>query len=136
MAATVLMVKRYPSEEFGVILDTSPAVFTLRDVQYFYPNANNLIQEGSRIILHTPGYWDVYTCAIHRANISIWTDKAKTNTPSVAVVGNNPAVWSDNAKSNKPSVPAGNNPAVRKQPLSLPPLHQQPLRKRRVTMKF
>jgi hypothetical protein len=111
MAATVLMVKRYPSEEFAVIMDTSPAVFTLRDVQYFYPLANNLIQEGSRVMLHTVGHWNVHTSAMHRANISLWHDKTTVDTPS-------------NNQDNKQSV------AVQED------VRQPPLRKRRVAMEF
>jgi len=107
MTATVLMVKRYPSEEFAVIMDTSPAVFTLRDVQYLDLHANNLIQEGSRVMLHTVGVWNVHTTCMHRANISLWHDKTKDP-------GNN--------KTKDP----GNGPSN----------GQPPLRKRRVAMEF
>ena len=89
MAATVLMVKRYPSEEFAVIMDTSPAVFTLRDVQYVDSNSNNLIQEGSRIMLHTVGVWNVHSCCMHRANISLWHDKTTTTYAPRNNEGNN-----------------------------------------------
>jgi hypothetical protein len=116
MTATVLMVKRYPAEEFAVILDTSPAVFTLRDVQYFYPRANNLIQEGSRIMMHTIGYWNVHTSAMHHSNISVWYDKPTADTR-------------DNTQDKN------KNPPVTAEP-SKCDVQQPPLRKRRVAMEF
>jgi hypothetical protein len=75
MNGTVLMVKRYPSEEFAVLIDNSPAVISLRDVQYSNPRANQMITEGARILVHDIGTWNVRTCAMHRACLSLVQNK-------------------------------------------------------------
>ena len=125
MTSTVLMVTRpRTGAVFNVIMDNSPAVFTLKDVQYFYPLANNSIEEGSRIMLHTTGRWNVYTSSMHGAKISIWHDKNKTG-------------MSDNKPDNNP--PATVEPATVK-PVAVEPYKaavcEPARRKRRVAMDF
>jgi hypothetical protein len=85
-SATVLCTKRYPREEFGVILHGTGVVITLRDVQMFMPvqqqsqgPASGLsgsyntrdIKEGTELVLHDVGVWNVTTTALHRARVTI-----------------------------------------------------------------
>ena len=75
MNGTVLAVKRYPSEEFAVLLDNRPVVISLRDVRYTNPRANQMIAEGAQILVHNIGTWNVRTCAMHRACLSLVQNK-------------------------------------------------------------
>jgi hypothetical protein len=82
--ATVLSVKQYPSEEFGVLLHGTGAVVTLRDVKIFIPegpvdrlvlvggshNTRDIV-EGTELVLNDVGAWDVNTTALHHARVTI-----------------------------------------------------------------
>jgi hypothetical protein len=86
--ATVLSVKRYPSEEFGVMIHSTGAVVTIKDVKIFVTNslsasngpASGLlsgsqdtrdIQEGTQLVLNDVGVWNVNTTALHHARVTI-----------------------------------------------------------------
>jgi hypothetical protein len=86
--ATVLSVKRYPSEEFGVMIHSTGAVITIKDVKIFVTNslgashgpASGLmsgsqdtrdIQEGTQLVLNDVGVWNVNTTALHHARVTI-----------------------------------------------------------------
>jgi hypothetical protein len=88
VSATVLSVKQYPSEEFGVILHGTGAVVSLRDVKMFMPDpprgsqgpASRLfggshdtrnIVEGTELVLNDVGAWNVNTTAFHHARVTI-----------------------------------------------------------------
>ena len=58
MNATILMAKRFPSEEFTVMMDNRPVVLTFRDTQYSYIDRN---EEGTRVVVHDVGIWNVHT---------------------------------------------------------------------------
>jgi hypothetical protein len=86
--ATVLSVKQYPSEEFGVLLHGTGAVVSLRDVKIFIPDpprgfqgpASKLfggshdtrnIVEGVELVLNELGVWNVNTTAFHHSRVTI-----------------------------------------------------------------
>lgn len=86
--ATVLSVKRYPNEEFGVMIHSTGAVVTIRDVKIFVADALDSshgpaggamrgsqdtrdIQEGTQLMLNDVGVWNVNTTALHHARVTI-----------------------------------------------------------------
>lgn len=78
VSAEVLFAKRYnPAdvEFFAVIMDNSPAVISLRDVKLFDEARSSIaayeIQVGMQLLLHDVGRWNLKTCAMHNAKVSV-----------------------------------------------------------------
>jgi hypothetical protein len=91
LSATVLLVKRYPCEEFGILLHSTGAVVTIRDVKIFVPESHlsqgpasgllcgsrdtREIEEGTQLVLNDVGVWNVNTTALHHARVTIGDKK-------------------------------------------------------------
>jgi hypothetical protein len=73
MDGTILFIKR--AGEIAVLLANSPAVLSLRDFAYATTTNNAVVpqlqpKEGSRVVVHDVGSWNVKTSVFHGARMS------------------------------------------------------------------